>query len=101
MKNMTSTFKSNSLPMPRDFVSTQFIGTKSTSIGRQNTYNFKTFKHIGRKLDIIATPTNRYSSLTIIFSSIMDSYFVLILNWNLFRNSGILTKVYTLPNPLS
>ena len=28
MKNMTSIFKSNSLPMPRDFVSTQFIGTR-------------------------------------------------------------------------
>ena len=32
MKNMTSTFKSNPIPMPRDFVSTQFMRTKLLSM---------------------------------------------------------------------
>ena len=39
---------------------------ESTCIGRQNKYNFK---HIERKLDIIATPTSMYSSLIIIFQN--------------------------------
>ena len=41
MKNMTGTIDSNQLPMPRDFVSTQLMEQESTSIGRQNKYNFK------------------------------------------------------------
>ena len=42
MKNITSSFKSNPLPMHRDFVSKQLMGTIMNYIGRQNKHNFKT-----------------------------------------------------------
>ena len=72
MKHMTSTFKSNPLPMHRDFVSKQLIGTIINKHRKVKQAYLQNFKHIERKLDIIAIPTSICSSLIIIFSSIMN-----------------------------
>ena len=74
MKNMTSTFKSNILPMHRDFVSKQLVGARINLRRKVKQAKLQNFKHIERKLDIIAIPTSIYSSLIIIFSSIMNEF---------------------------
>ena len=74
MKNMTSTFKSNPLPMHRDFVSKQIEGTRIMLHRKVKKANLQDFKYIERKLDIIAIPTSIHSSLIIIFSSIMNEF---------------------------
>ena len=74
MKNMTSTFKSNPLPMHRDFVSKQLMGTIINLHRKVKQAYLQDFQHIERKLDIIAIPTSIYSSLIIIFSSIMNEF---------------------------
>ena len=72
MKHMTSTFKPNPLPMHRDFVSKQLMGTRINLHREAKQVQLKKFQHIERKLDIIAIPTSIGSSLIIIFSSIMN-----------------------------
>ena len=72
MKNMTSTFKSNPLPMHREFVRKQLMGTRINLHRKVMQAKLQNFKHIERKLDIIAIPTSICSSLIIIFSSIMN-----------------------------
>ena len=72
MKNMTRTFKSNPLPMHKDFVSKQFMGTRINLHRKAKQVELQDFKHIERKLDIIAIPTSIYSSLIIISSRIMN-----------------------------
>ena len=74
MKNMTSTFKSNPLPMHRDFVSKQLMGARINLHRKAKQVQLQKFQHIGRKLDIIAIPTSIYSFLIIIFSSIMNEF---------------------------
>ena len=53
MKNMTSTFKSNPLPMNRDFVSKQFMGTRINLHRKVKQAKLQYFQHVERKLDII------------------------------------------------
>ena len=72
MEHMTSTFKSNPLPMHRDFVSKQLVGIRINLHRKVKQAKLQDFKHIARKLDIIAIPTSICSSLIIIFSSIMN-----------------------------
>ena len=72
MKNMTSAFKSNPLPMHRDFVSKQLMGTRINLHRKVKQAKLQNFKHIERKLDIIAIPTSIYFSLIIFFSRIMN-----------------------------
>ena len=72
MKNMTSTFTSNPLPLHRDFVSKKLMGTIINKHRKVKQAQLQDFKHIERKLDIIAIPTSICSSLIIIFSSIMN-----------------------------
>ena len=74
MKNMTSTFKSNPLPMHRDFVSKQLMGTIMNQHREVTQAQLQDFKHIERKLDIIAIPTSICSSLITIFSRIMNEF---------------------------
>ena len=74
MKNMTSTFKPNPLPMHRDFVSKQLMGTRINLHRKVKQAKLQNFKHIERKLGIIAIPTSKYSSLIIVFSSIMNEF---------------------------
>ena len=74
MKNMTSTFESSPLPMPRDFVSKQFMGSRTKLHRKVKQGQLQDFKHIEGKLGIIAIPTSIYSSLIIIFSSIMNEF---------------------------
>ena len=74
MKNMTSTFKSNILPMHRDFVSKQLVGTRINLHRKVKQANLQDFQHVERKLDIIAIPTSICSSLIIVFSSIMNEF---------------------------
>ena len=74
MKHMTSTVKSNPLPMHRDFVSKQFMGTRVNQHMKTKQAKLQDFQHIERKLDIIAIPTSISSSLIIIFSSIMKKF---------------------------
>ena len=69
---MTRTFNSNPLPMHRDFVSKQLVGIRINLHRKVKQAKLQDFKHIARKLDIIAIPTSIYSSLIIIFSSIMN-----------------------------
>ena len=57
MKNMTSTFKSNPLPMHRDFVRKQLMGTIINKHRKVKQAQLQKFKHIERKLDIIVIPT--------------------------------------------
>ena len=71
---MTRTFKSIPLPMHRDFVSKQLMGTIINQHRKEKQAQLQKFQHIGRKLDIIAIPTSIYSSLIIIFSSIMNEF---------------------------
>ena len=74
MKHMTSTFKPNPLPMHRDFVSKQFMGTKINYHKKEKQVQLQKFQHIERKLDIIAICKSTCSSLIIIFSSIMNEF---------------------------
>ena len=69
---MTSTFKPNPLPMNRDLVSKQLMGTIINQHRKVKQAQLQNFKHIERKLDIIAIPTSIYSSLIIIFSSMNE-----------------------------
>ena len=70
MKNMTRTFKYNPLPMHRDFVSKQLVGTRINLHRKVKQANLQDFQHIERKLDIIAIPTSIYSSLINEFNNI-------------------------------
>ena len=72
MKHMTSTFNPNPLPMHRDFVSKQLMGTIINYHRKVKQALLQDFQHIERKLGIIATPTSQYSYLIIIFSSMMN-----------------------------
>ena len=74
MKHMTSKFKSNPLPMHRDFVSKQLMGTIINKHRKVKQAYLQDFKHIERKLDIIVIPTSIYSSLIVILSSIMNEF---------------------------
>ena len=74
MKHITSTFKPNPLPMHSDFVTKQLMGTIINKHRKVKQAQLQDFKHIERKLDIIAIPTSIYSSLIIIFSSIMNEF---------------------------
>ena len=74
MNHMASTFKRNPLPMHRDFVIKQLIGTIINKHRKAKQAYLQDFKHTERKLDIIAIPTSIYSSLIIIFSSIMNEF---------------------------
>ena len=73
MKHMTSTFKSNPLPMHMHFVSKQIVGTRINFHRKAKQAQLQDFKHIERKLDIIAIPTSISSPLIIIFSSMMKN----------------------------
>ena len=74
MKNITSTFKPNPLPMHRDFVRKKLVGTRINLHRKVKQADLQDLQHIERKLDIIAIPTSTWSSLIIIFSSIMNEF---------------------------
>ena len=128
MKNMTRTFKSNPLPMHRDFVSKQLMGARINQHRKAKHVQLQNNQHIEKKLDIIEICKSISSFLIIIFRGIMngfnnitiiyntllmmhkhrrfitlygihviiiiiiDSNFIVIVNWSLFRNSGCITK---------
>ena len=74
MINMNSTFKSNPLPIHRDFVSKQLVGTRINLHRKVKQAKLQDFQYIERKLDIIAICRSICSSLIIIFSSIKNEF---------------------------